>query len=50
MKRDIQEDVKDMQEISKQKQDQKKSGEKFEAWEFGKGVKPEKDSKSNVRS
>lgn len=49
MNKDIQEDVKDMQEISKQKQEHKKSGENFEAWEFGKGVKPEKDSKPNVR-
>lgn len=50
MSKDIQEDFKDMQEISKQKQEQKKTGEKLENWEFGKGVKPEKDSKPNVRS
>lgn len=38
MKNDISEDLKDSQEIKKQKEEQKRSKEEMATWEFGKGL------------
>lgn len=54
MKNDNLEDLKDIQEIRKQKEEQKRLKEDMVRWEFGKGITPKisinKDSKPNVRS
>lgn len=49
MRNDIHEDLKDAQEIAKQKREQRLSREKMGTWEFGKGIKKEKDSTTSVR-
>ena len=47
MKNDLFEDMKDAQEIKKQKEEQKKSNETMSTWEFGKGIKKNKESDKN---
>lgn len=44
------EDLKDAQEIKRQKQEQKLSNEEMSKWEFGKGLIKSKDDKKNVRN
>ena len=44
------EDIKDSQEIKRQKQEQKKSNEGMSKWEFGKGLTKTKDANKNVRN
>ena len=50
MKSDPMEDIKDSQEIRKQKEDQKRNDEKMSKWELGKGIIKVKDDKRNVRN
>jgi len=51
MKNDLFEDMKDVQEIKRQKEEQKKSSDKMSTWEVGKGLKNNKDGdKNGIRS
>jgi len=51
MKNDLFEDMKDVQEIKRQKEKQKKSNEQMSTWKFGKGLKNNKEGdKNGVRS
>ena len=47
MKNDLFEDMKDVQEIKRQKEEQKNSGEQMSTWEFGKGLKKYKEGDKN---
>ena len=49
MKPDPMEDIKDSQEIRKQKEEQKRSTEELSKWEPGKGIVKDKDDKQNAR-
>lgn len=44
MKTDPMEDIKDSQEIRRQKEEQKRSSEEMAKWEFGTGVVKNKDN------
>lgn len=48
MKTDLMEDIKDSQEIRRQKEEQKRSNEEMAKWEFGKGLVKNKDNKTDV--
>lgn len=50
MKSDPMEDIKDSQEIQKQKEEQKRNDEKMSKWELGKGLVKEKDDKRDARN
>jgi len=51
MKNDLSEDMKDVQKIKKLKDEQKKSNEQMSTWEFGKGMKKNKEGNNNdIRS
>ena len=50
MNNNSQEDINDAQEIKRQKQEQKHINESMAKWEFGKGLKKDKDSNKNVRN
>ena len=50
MKNDLTEDLKDTQEIKKQKEEQKRTKEEMATWEFGKGIKKKEGNKNDVRS
>jgi len=47
---DAAEDLKDSQEIKRQKQEQKNSNEGMSNWELGKGLTKNKNEKKNVRN
>ena len=50
MKNDLLEDLKDIQEVKKQKAEQQRLKEEMSNWEFGKGITKQKDRKQDVRS
>ncbi len=50
MKNDLTEDLKDTQEIKKQKDEQKRTKEEMATWEFGKGIKKKEGNKNGIRS
>lgn len=49
MKNEIAEDIKDVQEIRRQKQEKGNSKEEMSDWEFGKGVKEKEVKDRDVR-
>ena len=49
MKDDLMEDMKDAQEIKKQKEERRRTKEEMATWEFGKGVNKKKGEKGSVR-
>jgi len=51
MKNNLFEDMKDVQEIKKQKKEQKKFNDQMSTWEFGRGLKNNQEGdKNGVRS
>ncbi len=50
MENNLKENYKDLQNIEKQKKEQKNSKEKMANWEFGKGIKEKKVEKRDLRS
>lgn len=50
MKNEIAEDIKDIQEIKRQKQERENSKEGMSDWEFGKGVKEKEAKDRGIRS
>ncbi len=50
MKNDATEDLKDTQEIKKQKEEQKRTKEEMATWELGKGIKKKEGNKNGIRS
>ncbi len=50
MRNDATEDLKDTQEIKKQKEEQKRTKEEMTTWELGKGIKKKEGNKNGIRS
>lgn len=50
MSNDLREDYQDIQDIKRQKEELKKSQDNLSTWEYGQGLKQDKESQSNVQS
>ena len=49
MSKEALEDMRDRQEIKRQKEEQSKNKEEMAKWSFGKGLQKDKDGKRDVR-